>query len=115
MRKAETYHERPIAQEAPADDEVQPAIRTCPTDQVLFWGPGGATEDTSTHIDEDEDGQDVIYETNRIGASFHYTFGAQEGLVRSLAHPPSQPVSLPGCRLHVLDMCTHMSAMFASR
>ncbi|BDA51169.1 probable receptor-like protein kinase At1g30570 at N-terminal half [Coccomyxa sp. Obi] len=50
------------------------------------WAPdsnyrGGGTEAVSAHIDKDEDGLDVIYDTNRIGSSFHYTFGPSDGLV----------------------------------
>lgn len=47
---------------------------------------GGSTEAASAHIDKDEDGLDVVYDTNRIGNSFHYTFGPSDGLV--LPCPP---------------------------
>jgi hypothetical protein len=43
---------------------------------------GGGIEAMSAHIDKDEDSDDVIYDTNRIGGAFQYTFGPADGLVR---------------------------------
>ncbi|KAK9902860.1 hypothetical protein WJX75_008891 [Coccomyxa subellipsoidea] len=47
---------------------------------------GGGIEAMSAHIDKDEDSDDVIYDTNRIGGAFQYTFGPANGLVAGQAY-----------------------------
>ena len=55
-------------------------------------GAGGGLEAATAHIDKDEDSLDVIYDTNRIGNSFHYTLGPSDGLVSFLLS-----LNLPSC------------------